>query len=108
MKVIPMGERVLVLPEREKAKDVKTPSGIVLPSSASRHNMTRATVVAVGFGCKDVKDLSPSQARAGITKHLHAGQIVLIEGYRAGSEIMIEGEMHLIVEENEILAVIEE
>ena len=87
MKFKPLGDRALVkLVEREET----TSSGIVLPDTAREKPQT-AEVVAVG----DSDEVKVS-----------AGDVVVLAKY-SGTEVKIEGEEHLIVDADDILAVVE-
>ena len=87
MKIIPLGDRVLV-----KAKDVeeKTASGIFIPQTAQEKTQI-ATVVAVGDD---------------ETIKVKAGQEIIHDKY-AGTAIKDNGEDYLILNYADILAVIE-
>lgn len=91
----PQGNRVLV--KRETADD-RTKGGIVLPDTAKEKPQT-ASVVAIGDGKRlDSGELVPIS--------LEKGQHVILARY-AGTEVKIDGEDHLIVDADEILAVLE-
>ncbi len=89
MKVQPLGTRVLVRPEEE---ELRTKSGILLPETAKEKPQI-GVVVAIGDEEEDIK--------------VKVGQKVLFPKY-TGTEIKIDGEEHLIMEADDILAVIEE
>jgi chaperonin GroES len=95
MKVRPLGDKILV--KRVEAQ-TKTKSGIFLPESA-KEKPQEATVVAVGEG-----RVLDSGARAPF--QVKKGDKVLI-GKWGGTEIKIEGVEHLVMTEDDILAVIE-
>ncbi len=94
MAIQPLGDRVLVKPlEIEE----KTKGGIVLPDTA-KEKPQEGEVIAVGVG-----------------KRLEDGKIVPLEvkkgnkilfGKYAGTEVKVDGEEHLIMREEDILAVI--
>jgi len=91
MKVIPLGDRLLIKPIKEEEK---TEGGIVLPDSAKEKPM-KAEVIAVGEG-EDIKDLD-----------LKVGDKVIYSKY-SGTEIKINDEEHIIIDAEDILAKIEE
>ena len=94
LKVRPLGDKVLV--KRVEAES-KTAGGIVLPDTA-KEKPKRGIVQAVGDG----KLLENGQrSKLQVTK----GDEVLFSSY-AGTEIKIDGEEFLIVDESEILAVL--
>jgi chaperonin GroES len=95
MKVRPLHDRILL--KRIVHQEV-TRGGIIIPDSAREKPMD-ATVVAVGKGqvTEDGK-LRPLDIKA--------GDHVLVGKY-SGTEIKIEGVEHLIVREDEVLAVVE-
>lgn len=95
MKFRPLGDRVLV--KRSDAEET-TKGGIIIPDNAKEKPM-QAKVVAVGPG--KVLDNGKIQAL-----QVQNGQTVFFRKY-SGSEVTIEGQEHLILREEEILAVLE-
>ena len=95
MKVRPLHDRVII---KRLKEEEKTSGGIIIPDTA-KEKPVEAKVVAVGSG----KVLEDGSVRALEVKE---GDTVLLAKY-AGSEIKIEGEEHVILREDEILAVIE-
>jgi chaperonin GroES len=95
MKVRPLQDRVLV--KRIEA-DQKTASGIIIPDNAKEKPM-EGQVIAVGNG-KILKD--------GTTKKpdVKVGDRVLFSKY-SGSEVKFDGEDHLILKEDDLLAIVE-
>lgn len=94
-KLRPIGDKVLI--KRVEAED-KTPGGIVLPESA-REKPRRGIVYAVGEGrLRDDGTRVPPQVK----KNDH----VLFSSY-AGTELKVNGEEYLVMDETDILAVIE-
>ncbi len=91
MKVVPLGDRLLIKPIKEEEK---TEGGIVLPDSAKEKPM-KAKVVAIGDG-DDVKDMD-----------IKVGDKVIYSKY-SGTEIKIDEEEHIIIDAEDILAKIEE
>jgi len=89
MKVIPLGSRLLIKPIKEERK---TEGGIVLPDTAKEKPM-KAEVIEVG---KDVEDLD-----------IKAGDKVIFSKY-AGTEIKINDEDYIVIDQDDILAKIED
>jgi chaperonin GroES len=90
MKIVPLAGYVVVKRLEEASQ---TPSGIILTDSA-KEKPQRGTVVAVGPG----KAEKPAQVKE--------GQIVLFKKY-GPTEVEIEGEELLLLEEEDVLAIIE-
>jgi chaperonin GroES len=90
MKVKPLGDRVMVKLEKNEAK---TAGGIIIPDTAQEKTQ-QGTVVAVGEGDEKVK----------IT--VNPGQKVMYDKY-AGTQVKIEGEDHLILKMQDVIAIIE-
>lgn len=97
-KVLPLGDRVLVLPVREEG--IKTKSGLIIPETVSKERPEKGKVVAVGEG----KFLDNGEVRPVSVKK---GDIILFSKY-GPDELKIDGEEYLIISESNILAVIEE
>ena len=96
MKLKPLHDRVLI--KRLEEEEV-TAGGIIIPDSAKEKPM-RGLVVAAGPGKKDDKG---DTIKMGVKK----GDTVLFSKY-AGTEIKIDGTEHLVMREDDILAVIED
>ncbi len=94
MNLTPMGNRIVIkVTEAEK----KTATGIIIPDTASKARPKTGKVIFVGRGLTDNKGkVIPMQVKKG-------DSVIFTEW--AGTEIMIEGEKHLIMKEDEILAV---
>ncbi len=90
----PLGEKVLI--QRLEA-DQMTKGGIVLPDSA-KEKPQRGTVLALGDG-KLLDDGSRGDFQ------VSAGDRVLFASY-AGTEIKIDGQEYLLMDESDILAII--
>jgi chaperonin GroES len=91
----PLGDKVLL--KRLEARET-TAGGIVLPESA-KEKPKRGTVLSVGDGrLLDTGSRKPLQVRK--------GDQVLFTSY-GGTEIKVNGEDLLIMDENDILAVLE-
>jgi chaperonin GroES len=88
MKVKPLADRVIVKLEKSETKSA---GGIIIPDTAQEKTQ-QGVVTAVGDD-KDVIKVSP-------------GQKILYDKY-AGTQIKIEGEEHLILKMQDILAIIE-
>ncbi len=87
MKIIPLGERVLL---KAKEAEKKTAGGLFIPQTAQEKTQF-ATVVAIG----DDENIK-----------VKVGQTVLHDKY-AGTQIKDNGEDYLIVNSGDILAVVE-
>jgi chaperonin GroES len=95
MKIRPLYDRVLI--KRVESQE-KTKGGIIIPDTA-KEKPIEGEVVAVGNG----KILENGKMRPLDVK---PGDRILFGKY-SGSDVRIEGEEHLIVREEEILAVLE-
>jgi chaperonin GroES len=95
MKLKPLNDRVLV--KRLEVEEM-TAGGIIIPDSAKEKPM-KGEVVAAGEG-----KLDESGKRVAMT--VKAGDTVLFAKY-AGTEIKIDGVEHLVMREDDILAVVE-
>ncbi len=95
MKIRPLQDRILA---KRVAEADRTPGGLFIPDSV-REKPLEALVVAVGTG---------KVLESGVTHPLpvHLGDRVLIGKY-TGAEVTLEGEEHLILREDEVLAVLE-
>ncbi|HPB33477.1 MAG TPA: co-chaperone GroES [Caldisericia bacterium] len=94
MKLKPIGDKIIVEPEKEEEK---TKSGIVLPDTA-KEKPQKGKVIAVGPGkILDNGQRSPMEIKE--------GDIVIYSKY-AGTEIKIEDKEYLIVSDRDILAVL--
>ncbi|MFH1292960.1 MAG: co-chaperone GroES [Pseudomonadota bacterium] len=93
MKIKPLGDRILVLGvEKEK----KTKGGILIPDTA-KEKPQEGKVIAVGPGKVNEKGKR-------IPLDVKKGDRVLFGKY-AGNEIKIDGVEHLIMREDDILAI---
>lgn len=94
VKIVPLGDRVLLREVEEKS--TKTQSGIYIPENVdSDKGAKKGEVVAVGEGKYEDGKLIPIR--------LKAGDVVL---YSWGEKMEIEGERYVIVRESEISAII--
>jgi len=91
----PLGDRLLVKPN---PSEEKTKSGIVLPDSA-KEKPQEGKVIAVGSGARDEEGNK-------VPMEVKVGDTVLYSKY-SGTEVKIDGEEHLIIKENDILAIVE-
>ena len=95
MKVRPLNDRVLVLRIDEEEK---TSGGIIIPDTA-KEKPQEGKVIAVGTGkVNDKGDRIPLEVKE--------GDRILFSKY-GGNEIKIDGVEHLIMREDDILAIVE-
>ena len=90
MKITPLADRVLV--KNDKA-ETKTASGLIIPDAAQEKTMT-AKVLAVGEGTSEVK------------MTVKVGDRIMYDKY-AGTQLKIDGEDHLILKMQDIIAIVE-
>jgi chaperonin GroES len=95
MKVKPLNDRVLVLRIEEEEK---TSGGIIIPDTA-KEKPQEGKVIAVGSG--KVNDKGER-----VALDVKEGDRILFGKY-AGNEIKIDGIEHLIMREDDILAIVE-
>ena len=88
MKVKPLADRVLVKTEKTESK---TSGGIIIPDTAQEKTQI-ASVIAVGTDKEKIK--------------VNPGQRIMYDKY-AGTQVKIDGEDHLILKAEDIIAVIE-
>jgi len=95
MNIQPLHDRVIV---RRVEEEEKTKGGIIIPDTA-KEKPQEGIVVAVGSGRieEDGKKKTPLEVKK--------GDRVLFSKY-AGTEITIDGEEHLIMKEEDIIALI--
>ena len=91
----PIGDKILI--KRLEAEQV-TKGGIVIPDAA-KDKPAEGRVIAVGAG-----RILPNGTR--VDFQVKADDHVLFSSY-AGSEVKIDGEPHLVMSEDEILAVVD-
>lgn len=94
MKLKPLNDRVLV---KRLESEEKTAGGLYIPDTA-KEKPSRGKVVAAGPG-----KLADDGKRTALA--VKAGDLVLFNKY-AGTEISIDGEEHLVMREDDILAII--
>jgi len=90
MKILPLADRILV--KNDKA-ETKTAGGLIIPEAAQEKTQT-ATVIEVGPGTEENK----------IT--VKKGDRIMYDKY-AGTQIKIDGEDHLILKMNDVIAIVE-
>ena len=95
MKIRPLNDKILV--KRLDAEE-KTKGGIVLPDTA-KEKPKEGKVISVGTG-----KLLENGERA--KPQVSAGDRVLFNSY-AGTEVKVEGVEHLILTEDDVLAIVE-
>jgi len=95
MKIRPLYDRILI--KRLDAEE-RTKGGIIIPETA-KEKPVQAKVVAVGPGRRNEKGKV-------IEPQVKKGDTILFAKY-SGNEVKIDGEDHLILREDEILAVLE-
>ncbi len=94
MKIRPLSDRIVV---KRLDQEEKTKGGIIIPDTAKEKPL-EALVVAVGNG----KTLKNGKVRPLDVK---AGDRVLIGKY-SGNEVKIDGVEHVIINEDDVLAVV--
>ncbi|KKM12156.1 molecular chaperone GroES [Clostridiales bacterium PH28_bin88] len=94
MNIRPMGDRVVI---KVLEQEQKTKSGIVLPDTA-KEKPQEGEIVAVGSG----RTLENGQKMAVAVK---VGDLVIFSKY-AGTEVKVDGEEYLILNERDILALV--
>lgn len=94
-KIKPLGDRVLI---KALEREEKTKSGIVLPDTA-KEKPQEGKVIAVGSG----KTLENGTK---VPVEVQVGQKVIFSKY-AGTEVKIDGEEMMILNERDILAIVE-
>ena len=94
-KIKPLGDRVLI---KALEREEKTKSGIVLPDTA-KEKPQEGKVLAVGTG----KTLDNGTK---VALEVQVGQKVIFSKY-AGTEVKLDGEELMILNERDILAIVE-
>lgn len=95
MKLKPLNDRVIV---KRVESETKTAGGIIIPDSA-KEKPAEAEVVAVGTGkMLENGDRQKMQVKVGDK---------ILFGKYSGTEVKINGEEHLILKEDDILAIVE-
>lgn len=95
MQIRPLQDRVLI---KRVAEEEKTKGGIIIPDTA-KEKPVEGKVVAVGSGRVDKEGkVRPLDVKKGDR---------ILFGKYSGTEVQLDGEEHLIMREEDILAVIE-
>ena len=95
MKIRPLHDRVIV---KRVEEEEKTKGGIIIPDTA-KEKPVEGKVIAVGNGkLLDNGKLQPLEVKKGDR---------ILFGKYAGTDIKIEGEEHLIMREDDIIAIVE-
>jgi len=95
MKLRPLQDRILV---KRVEEEEKTKGGIIIPDTA-KEKPAEGKVIAVGHGKLDENGKR-------IPLEIKKGNRILFGKY-SGTEVKIEGEEHLIMREDDVLAIIE-
>ncbi len=95
MKIIPLSDHILIEPIES---EIKTKSGMELPSSANKEKVERGKVIAVGPGKME------NDKR--ILINIKPGNIVLFAQYTL-SEFKVDNINYLIAKDTDILAILE-
>jgi chaperonin GroES len=95
MKIRPLNDRILI---KRVEEEEKTKGGIIIPDSA-KEKPAEGIVVAVGNG-----KLNDKGERVAL--EVKAGDRVLFSKY-GGTDVKLDGEDHLIMREDDILAIVE-
>ncbi|MBK7073671.1 MAG: co-chaperone GroES [Myxococcales bacterium] len=95
MTIRPLHDRILV---KRLEEETKTAGGLFIPDTA-KEKPIQAKVVAVGAGKRDKEGKL-------IALDVKPGDKVLFSKY-SGTEVKIDGEEHLIMREDDLLAVLE-
>ncbi len=95
MKVRPLHNRLIV---KRVEEDEKTAGGIIIPDSA-KEKPQQGRVIAVGPGRRDDKGKI-------IPMEINKGDRVLFSKY-GGNEVDLDGDEHLIISEDDVLAILE-
>jgi len=95
MKIRPLHDRIVV---KRVAEEEKTSGGLFIPDTA-KEKPARGVVTAVGEGKRD-------DAGKRIPLDVSKGDEILFGKY-GGTELKIDGEEHIVLREDEVLAVID-
>ncbi len=95
MKVRPLHNRLIV---RRVEEDEKTAGGLIIPDAA-KEKPQQGRVIAVGPGRRDDKGKI-------IPMEINKGDRVLFSKY-GGNEVDLDGDEHLIISEDDVLAILE-
>ena len=92
--ITPIGDKILVQPLEDESKTI---SGIMIPESA-KEKPQRGIIIALGSGENDAGEKVKFQVKVGDKVYFKKW---------GGNDIKIEGKEHLIVKQEDILAIIE-
>lgn len=95
MKIKPLHDRVIV---KRVEEEEKTKGGIIIPDTA-KEKPIMGTIIAVGSG------KSEGKGKGKMPLDVKDGDKVLFSKY-AGTEVTIDGEEHLIMKEEDIIAIV--
>jgi len=95
MKIRPLHDRIVI---QRVAEETKTSGGLFIPDSA-KEKPARGKVIAVGQGKRDDDGKR-------IPLDVKEGDEILFGKY-AGTELKLDGEEHIVLREDEVLAVID-
>lgn len=95
MKLVPLGDKIVV---KRLEAEKKTAGGIVLPDSATEKPQ-RGKIIAIGEG----RRLDSGELQKPAVK---VGDEVVFTSY-AGTEVKVEGQDLLIMNENDVLAIVD-
>ncbi len=95
MKIQPLGDRVVVEPQKNESG--KTKFGLYLPETASKERSERGTVIAVGPG-------KINDAGKRVAMNVKKGDVVLFSTYR--EPIKMDDKEYLILNEEDIMGII--
>jgi len=95
MKIKPLHDRVIV---KRVEEEEKTKGGIIIPDTA-KEKPIMGTIIAVGSG------KSEGKGDEKMPLDVKEGDKVLFSKY-AGTEVTIDGEEHLIMKEEDIIAIV--
>ena len=96
MKVRPLHDRLIV---KRSEEEEKTKGGIIIPDTA-KEKPIEGKVIAVGKG-------KINEDGTKIPMEVEKGDRILFAKY-AGTEVKIDGEEHLIMKEDDVIAIIEQ
>ena len=94
MRLKPLYDRIIV---KRVAEEEKTKGGIIIPDSAKEKPIEGQGVAAGNGKIKDSGDVRPLDVKSGDR---------ILFGKYSGTEVKVEGEDHLILREDEVLAVV--
>jgi chaperonin GroES len=95
MKIRPLHDRIVI---KRVAEEEKTTGGLFIPDTA-KEKPARGVVIAVGQGKRDDDGKR-------IPLDVKKGDEILFGKY-GGTELKLDGEEHIVLRENEVLAVID-